>query len=250
MPITSYLNEIKNRFNLIALSCTVLIFTSFLKKEILLFIYIKQFINIKEITAYYFITTNATEMFYSYLDTILQTNIVFFTFFALFHLSIFIRPGLYFSEKELLTIFKKLSISISLLSCYVLYKKLFPQFWGIFCFNLTNLTELKYTIFFEPKLSEYISLLVNTLNLNLVISQIFTFFILYLRSLNKPVNLIKKKRKNLIYTIFVITAVITPPDIFCQIYLWIPGGFLIEISIIYNLFYSLCLIRQPIKTNQ
>ena len=250
MLITSYFNEIKNRFKIITLGCTVLTTTSFFKKEVLLFIYIKQCINIKGMTTKYFITTGAAEMFYSYLETISQTSFIFFTFFTLFHLLIFIKPGLYFSEKKILTIFKKLSFGICLLSSYILYKKLFPKFWEIFCFSLINHSELKYTIFFEPKLSEYVSLFVNTLNLNLIISQIFTFGIFYLQTLKKPVNFIKKKRKNFIYAVFFITAIITPPDIFCQIYLWIPVFFMLEIVIIHNILYNFYLIRQPIKTNQ
>jgi len=60
---------------------------------------------------------------------------------------------------------------------------------------------------------------------------------------------IKKKRKILMYTSFMITIVLSPPDVFYQFYLVIPLLNFLELLIIINLWYKSYLIRQPIKTN-
>jgi Sec-independent protein secretion pathway component TatC len=51
------------------------------------------------------------------------------------------------------------------------------------------------------------------------------------------------------YITFMITIIISPADIFYQVYLGIPFLSFLEILILINLWCKSYLIRQPIKTN-
>ena len=249
MYLKKFINDIKNRSILIFLNCGVFFFISFINKETLLFIYLKPCLILKNNATHYFITTCATEIFYAYLKIILHINTINLLFFIFFHFLFFNKPGLFYSEIKIMNKIQKFLINIGILYLLILYNYLLPKFWELFCLNWINFTGFKFALYFEPKLSEYLKLFVTCININLIVSLLSTFCISYIQTFKLPSTLIKKKKKYGIYCIFFITALITPPDLFCQIYLGFFFFFFFELIFIWSIFFKLFSIRQPIKTN-
>ena len=145
--------------------------------------------------------------------------------YIFYQLWLFIMPGLYAHEKKV--IIPLLIISIILFICGICF-----AYFGVIRFGIAFLMgyeteQLKGTISIES----YISL---------VTTLFFTFGIVFelplvLLALNQigiiSVETLKDKRPIAIVLIFVVAAIITPPDVITQILLAIPLVFLYEISI-------------------
>ena len=246
MYFKNYIDETKKRVLLIIINFALFFFTSIKYKEFLLFICIKPYIFSNNINStHYFITTGITELFNSYIKIIIHTNFSFLIFLTFFQFILLIKPGFYYSESLKINKFKKLLIVMLVVYIILIYKILFFEFLEFFYCKLVNLTELK--VYLEPKLSEYLKLFFQISSISLLLAVISTFFIIYLQLFKTPCKNIKKKRKLIIYSIFVITALITPPDFFYQIYLVHYFLLFSETIIILSLYYKSFIIGQPIK---
>ena len=102
----------------------------------------------------------------------------------------------------------------------------------------TSGSENNFTVELEPKINEYISL---TLKLAFAFGLAFqlptAIFLLTILGLTSP-NDLQKKRRFIIVIIFLISALITPPDIISQIGLAIPVICLYEFSIFISKFFE------------
>mgnify|MGYP001320706054 CR=1 FL=1 len=102
----------------------------------------------------------------------------------------------------------------------------------------TSGSENNFTVELEPKINEYISL---TLKLAFAFGLAFqlptAIFLLTILGLTSP-NDLQKKRRFIIVIIFLISALITPPDIISQIGLAIPVICLYELSIFISKFFE------------
>lgn len=245
----NYFEEVKNRSTLTVLSSIILFAVLYTNKETLLFVYLKPYFMLHNSTLYcHFITTNVTEIFNSYIKTILHLNLIITLFLVIFHCIIFVKPGLYSSEIKKINCMQKFFIKACLGYSFLCYNIIFPQFWEFFTFNWADRTELKWTVYFEPKLAEYIIIFTKFLNYNIVVSFITVFFVVYLNNKKAVKKTIKKKRKIMIFFIFIFTACITPPDVISQIYLGVGGIIILETTIFSTVYNNQRLIRQPIKT--
>jgi sec-independent protein translocase protein TatC len=245
MYLKKYINEAKKRILLLIIHFIVFFLTSFIYKEFLLFIFIKPYIFSNINSTQYFITTGITELFYAYIKIIIYINIIFSTFLTFYHFILFIKPGFYYSEILKINKLKKLLVVITIVYIIFIYKIVFFEFLKFFYCKLINLTQLN--VYLEPKLSEYLKLFIQISNISFILAVISTFFIFYLLLFKTPWKEIKRKKKVILYTIFVLTALITPPDLFNQIYLGIFFLFFSETIILFSLYYKSFLIKQPIK---
>lgn len=151
----------------------------------------------------------------------------------------FIAPGLYKHEKSAFLPYLVVSPILFFAGAALVYYFIFPQAWAFFISfqtlpgqpgaglgTATNHTELL------PKMGEYLSL---------VMKLIFAFGLAF----QMPVALtlmgrvgivssagLKRKRKYAIVVIFIIAAILTPPDLMSQVGLAVPLLALYEISII------------------
>ena len=125
-----------------------------------------------------------------------------------------------------------------LLGFVFLYYLIVPIAWDFFIAFDTSGAEKNYTLELEPKINEYISL---TLKLAFAFGIAFqlptAIFLLTILGLTTPSDL-QKKRRFVIVIIFLISALITPPDIISQIGLAIPVLFLYEFSIFISKFFE------------
>lgn len=181
------------------------------------------------------IYTNLTEAFFSYIKLSMFVSFAFTIPYCLMQLYIFLAPGLY--KKEKIAILPYL-ISVPILftiGCMFVYNYVFPMAWKFFLsFEMKNINNI--SIALEPKISEYISL-----SLHLMVAfgiafqlPIFLVFLMHMNfiSVEKLIEL----RRFAIIIIFIIAAIITPPDAISQISLAIPMIILYEVAILIGKF--------------
>jgi sec-independent protein translocase protein TatC len=234
--------ELKNRIILMTLTWSTVFITCYNYKEILLYIIIKPSINTTfKLNKVYFITTNVTEIFntYIYLANFISNKIIFF--FFLIHFILFINTGLYKFEIYIIKKIILVYIILYMFSIIFLYYIILPISWNFF-FNFQDVIfNNQLNLYFEAKLSEYLNFFVTLNKISNLLSQIFTIVFIYINSIQNYLKFIKEKKKIIFFFLFLITTLITPPDIFSQLIL---GTF---INIIYEIFILITLYLKLIN---
>ena len=178
------------------------------------------------------IFTDLTEVFFTHIKIAF-----FFGAFAscpifLTQLWLFVAPGLYKNEKGAFAPFLIASPILFFMGGALVYFVLFPLAWSFFLSFETLASSETLAIELEAKVAEYLSL---------VMKLIFAFGLCFqlpiLMTLMARVGLatskgMAEKRKYAIVGVFVVAAVITPPDPISQLSLAIPIIVLYEISIL------------------
>jgi len=182
-------------------------------------------------TSHRIIYTSLTEVFFTYVKLACFSGFIISFPIMMTQLYLFIAPALYQNEKKIFIPFMIASPLLFLFGAVFVYSVIFPLAWKFFLsFENTDNTA-NIPIILEAKVSEYLSLV-----LNLIIAFGLSFQIPVILVLLGIFNLIdsnwlKQKRKISIVTIFVIAAILTPPDVVSQVALAIPMLILYELSI-------------------
>jgi sec-independent protein translocase protein TatC len=178
------------------------------------------------------IYTGLAEAFFTYVKVAFWAG-AFLTFpFVATQLWLFIAPGLYKNEKQAFLPFLLATPVLFFLGGAMAYYIIFPLAWRFFVSFETAGGDGSLPIELEARVAEYLSL---------VMKMIFAFGL----SFQLPVGLtlmgrvglissqqLVQNRKFAIVGVFVVAAIITPPDIISQIGLAIPILALYEISIV------------------
>lgn len=171
------------------------------------------------------IFTAVPEAFFTYLKAAILSGVFFSAPFILYQLWAFISPGLYTREKKYALPYLFVSSAFFLLGAAFCYFVFFPV---IFRFFLSFATD---SIRPLPAIKEYLSF---TIKLLLAFGLLFQWppLILFLSRMGvvHPGTL-AKNRKYAILVIFVIAALVTPPDLVSQILLAGPLMAMYEASI-------------------
>ena len=244
----NYISEIKNRIILIISSWLISFFISYYYKEIILFLVTKP--NLKLFKNIYFITTNITDVLYTYfkLSYFISFQIICLVF--IYHLLIFLSPGLYLNEYNKIKFGIILLIKNFIFVNYIYINYLFPFIWfSLINYQQSNTTFVK--IYLESHITNYIQFYCINFFLVYCLSQFILLLFFYLINKKKQIKFIKNSRK-LFYTFFVLqSTIITPPDILSQIFVSIVLIFIYELIVItVILMKDLIKLRQPIKTNK
>lgn len=143
----------------------------------------------------------------------------------------FVAPGLYRHERRAFLPFLLATPVLFLIGAAMAYYIVFPAAWHFFLsFEVTDPNGLK--IVLQPKVSEYLSL---------VMTMIFAFGLCFelpvLLVLLGRIGIVTSEmlvgaRRYALLGIFLVAAVVTPPDAFSQIALGVPIYLLYEISIL------------------
>ena len=144
----------------------------------------------------------------------------------------FIAPGLYKNEKRALLPYLIATPTLFLLGGMLVYYIVMPLMIKFFLSFETSAQINSLAIQLEPKVNEYLSLI-----MRLIFAFGISFQLPVLLSLLARVGFVdseylKKRRKYVIIIIFVVAAILTPPDPITQIGLGIPLLILYELSIL------------------
>lgn len=145
---------------------------------------------------------------------------------------LFIAPGLYRSEKRALAPFLVASPVLFLMGASLAYYVVFPFAWKFFASFQSNTGGGGVPIELLPRVSEYLDLV-----MKLIFAFGLTFQLPVLLTLLAKVGIVSSKalkrfRRYAYVAMFVVAAILAPPDVFTQISLAVPLIALYEISVL------------------
>jgi len=179
-----------------------------------------------------FIFTALQETFITYLKVAFFAAMFISSPIILTQIWKFIAPGLYKNEKRALLPYLIATPALFLLGGMLVYYLVMPLMIKFFLSFETSTQINSLSIQLEPKVNEYLSLI-----MRLIFAFGISFQLPVLLSLLARVGFVdseylKKRRKYVIIIIFAVAALLTPPDPITQIGLGIPLLILYELSIL------------------
>ena len=241
MTIGSHFNELRSRAMICILFYIVIFVLCYLfSKEIYHFL-LKPFIEVSQNNQNRkLIYTSPTEAFTTYLKLSFYSSL-FFSFPVFFaELYLFLSPALYKNEKKniLLTIFfSSFLFLFGAIFCYFFVLPMALKFFSSFE-NLSSVDDSTLPILFETKISDYLNFTINLL-FGFGIAFLSPILLLFLiKGGYVKVKDLRSKRRYWIVIIFILSAILTPPDILSQISLAILLIILFEIVILLGKYFN------------
>lgn len=144
----------------------------------------------------------------------------------------FVAPGLYQNEKKAFLPFLLMTPVLFLMGASFVHYLMIPVAWEFFLGFEQAAGKDQMAIVLEPKVSEYLSLVMRLILAFGVCFELPVLLVLLVRAGITDVQGLINKRRYAILLAFVAAAIVTPPDPISQISLAIPIILLYEISII------------------
>lgn len=175
-----------------------------------------------------FVFIEPTELFMSYLKVAIIGGIVLSLPVILFNIWLFIKPGLSLDERKL--IIKSLFMGGVLFVLGALFAYLFVLPMTIVFFTSFQIDKIKAMISFSSYLSFAITFI---LSFGLIFEMPILMVIVVKLGLVSSATL-EKNKKVAIVVIFILAAILTPPDVISQTLLAIPMVLLFEIGVFFS----------------
>jgi len=185
---------------------------------------VKDIVSISPKTNFVFIAPS--ELLMSYIKISIIGGLVISAPFLLVQLWLFISPGLKINEKKYIIVSLVTGSMFFVLGIIFSYLVVLPTM--LVFFLGFQIAEIQPMISF----SNYLGFVINTLLAFGVIFELPIVMVLLTRFGLVKISFLKKNRKLFILVIFIIAAVLTPPDVVSQILLGIPMLILFEIGIL------------------
>ena len=177
------------------------------------------------------IFTALHETFVTYLKVAFFTAMFIGSPFILIQIWKFIAPGLYKNEKSALLPYLIITPILFLLGGMLVYYLIMPLAIKFFLSFETSNQIGSLPIQLEAKVNEYLSLIMRLIFAFGISFQLPVLLSLLARAGFVDSNYLKTRRKYVIIIIFIVAAILTPPDPITQIGLGIPLLILYELSI-------------------
>lgn len=185
------------------------------------------------------IFTSPSEVFFSYIKLSFYCAVFISIPVAFLQLYLFLLPALYWQEKKvafLLLLIAPLLFFMGAIFAYYLVIPLALNFFASYetSFFQANTTQINLVL--EAKISNYLDFV-----LDIFIGFGLAFLtpvvlLLFIKTKIISIASIKNKRRYFVVAIFIISAILTPPDIFSQLILAIIMLLLLEISLFFAKF--------------
>lgn len=216
-----YFLEIKNRVFLLVVTCLSTLFICYLYKETVLFLLVKpnSFIISNNLAIFYFIFTNVTEIFLVYIQLIQFVCFQVFFLYLIYHCFTFLNLAMFKLESYYLKTFISFSLFICVCSIFLTNFILVPATWKFFLSFQETVSSKFVQLHFEAKLNEFLTFYILIYYLCIFYCQVFTVLFFFFNYVNNKTKVIKKFRKLYYYFFFVFSTLVSPPDVFSQIFI-------------------------------
>jgi len=224
-PFLSHLKELRDRLLICIISIGIAFIVTYYFKEKIFTFLMAPFIRVMPEKSS-FIFTGITEAFITYFKISIVAALFLGAPVILYEFWMFVSPGLY--EKERRYVYP-----------FIFWGSICFVCGGLFCYYIVMPFIYKFFVSYAaefiipmPDLKSYMSL---TLKLLIIFGLIFqlplvAFYLSRAGIINAP--MLSKKRRYAILSIFILSAIITPPDVASQLLMAIPMWGLYELSIL------------------
>jgi len=144
----------------------------------------------------------------------------------------FIAPGLYKSEKKTVISILLFSPLLFIIGAALAYYFIFPLCFEFFLSFEVSGMESKMPIEMEARISEYLDLVIQLIFGFGISFQLPVVLVLLVKIGVLSVESLRKKRKYWVILIFILAAILTPPDAISQVTMAVPMLLLYEIAIL------------------
>jgi len=224
-PFLSHLEELRKRLITCAIAVGVGFICCYAFSEKLFYFLIKP-LKAQMPEGDRLIFTNLPEMFITHLKIAFIVGILLMSPFIFYQLWMFIAPGLYQQEKRYVVPFVAFSTILFLGGAFFGYFIVFPFGFKFFLGFADDYVQAL------PSVKQYFSFAIKLLfAFGLVFELPVVMYFLTKIGVVTP-DFLKKNRKYAILLIFVVAAILTPPDVISQVMMAAPLIILYEISII------------------
>ncbi|MBN2284702.1 MAG: twin-arginine translocase subunit TatC [Deltaproteobacteria bacterium] len=224
MPVTTHLEELRTRLLHIIIAVGIGFVACYFFKEKLFEILARPLVTqLPDQSVLIF--TSLPEAFFTYLKVSLLGSLFLTSPYTLFQIWKFISPGLYSSEKRYVVPFVMFSTIFFLSGALFAYFLVFPLGFKFFVGFTTDFIKPMFSI------REYLSFSMKLLIAFGVIFElpIFMYFLARIGMVSSKT--LTTQRKYAILLIFIIAALLTPPDVVTQCLMAVPLMILYEISV-------------------
>ena len=246
----SFFLELKNRLIFILLSIFLTTLVTTIYKEFLIYsITLPLIKSQKDINNIYFIYTNLTDIFDAYLKMLIVAAFRSHIISSSYQIFNFLTPALYRVEQRIL---KKILITniFSIVVPHLFLCHLIIPLTVVFFEKLRySLKKYGLIFYFENKINEYMIFYIQLYFITYILFLIIFIFTYYLSYKSNKKIFIKNSRKPTYVICYLVSAFLTPPDLICQMLVFISITIIFEIIVLMFMFYD-SLARKPIKTYQ